>query len=150
LTKSLKWRNFATELQTTYNGGVSVKILIVDDDKQIRDICFRLLEIEGHQVVTTTDPFSLELLIEHDCSTPDAPCAKVDVDAILSDFDLGLERTGMAFLRELRQSTCRLSSVRMTMMSGGMPPHAQAFSLQHNVQLLDKPFTPEQLRTLFV
>ncbi len=122
-----------------------MKILVVDDEAPIFSVCQRILEGEGHQVVTTANP--LALLEPHDCLAPGAPCA--GFDAILTDNNLGLAKTGMDFLSELRQSTCRLHSGRFVLMSAKMPENSGYFAARFNVQLLGKPFQSGSLRSLF-
>lgn len=124
-----------------------MKILVVDDARQIRNICRLMLEGAGHLVIETADPFALGLDQRHDCASSDAPCA--GIDAIICDKDLGLAQSGVEFLQGLRQSNCRLKAVSFTLMSGGMPENAAELSRQFNIRLLNKPFMPNELKTLF-
>jgi len=70
---------------------VTAKILVVDDEEDIRDICTTLLQREGHVVLTASDYASTLAIAQEEV-----------FDVMLIDIMLGGE-TGITLLRELKQ-----------------------------------------------
>jgi DNA-binding NtrC family response regulator len=102
-------------------------ILVVDDDRDVLDVIVEMLHQHGDRVSTAVGGASMRAVLDSDLV--DA----VVLDALMpgeSSHDLALYAKGL-----------RLPVV---MVSGS--PHSMQFAIEHDLQLLEKPF---QMRQLF-
>lgn len=104
-------------------------ILLVEDEKLVRDLAQYVLEVAGHRVVTArTGDEALRLAR----SVPDG------VDLLISDVSMpGM--SGQDLATSLREE---FPGLRVLLISGYIPPQTE---IRGDVHFLGKPFTPDQL-----
>jgi len=112
------------------------KILVIDDEEQLRDLLKQMLTRDGHEVVTACD--GVEGTRCFDTFHPDV----VITDIIMPNKD------GIEVITEL---LCRDSTIAIIAISGGRRAITAEFNLESAELLgvkgiLSKPFTREQLR----
>jgi len=116
--------------------GKALRILVVDDEEPVRELCTRLLERHGHKVVTAKNEAGAIELLLHSCEDG------LPFDILLSDICIGTER-GPDLVRMVRQLFPRFPVVFMT----GIP---NATKLLDNwppgsYALIHKPYLVENL-----
>ena len=112
------------------------KLLIVDDDPDMRAFLKLALERKGHKVTTAADP--THAVDELTVGT---------YDLILLDIDMP-KMDGLSFARLLRENPRFLSyrPVPIVMMTGNDDPGVMASSFDAGaVYFLSKPFTPREV-----
>ncbi len=108
------------------------KILVVDDDKESRDLLCEVLEANGYAV----------------CAVPDAPAARDELgrDAayriVIADLRMPKE-SGLDLLRKLRQQDAKQEIILMSSFISGAERKAAKALGAH--ALLDKPFQLSEL-----
>jgi CheY-like chemotaxis protein len=112
------------------------KILVIDDEEQLRDLLKQMLTRDGHKVMTAYD--GVEGIRCFDTFHPDV----VITDIIMPNKD------GIEVITEL---LCRDSNIAIIAISGGRRAITAEFNLESAELLgvkgiLSKPFTREQLR----
>jgi len=112
------------------------KILVIDDEEQLRDLLKQMLSRDGHEVMTASD--GVEGMRSFDQFSPDV----VITDIIMPNKD------GIEVITEL---LCRDSKIAIIAISGGRRAITAEFNLESAELLgvkgiLSKPFTREQLR----
>ena len=114
------------------NSDIKIRVLIVDDEPDLLEICSDSFEMEGHQVeCTTSAPKALELL------------AKNTYDVIISDSKMP-EMSGEDFLAK----ACELMGEQMPlffMASGAIDLDVQALKGMGMTGLIAKPFDIDDL-----
>ncbi len=112
------------------------KILVIDDEEQLRELLKQMLTRDGHQVVAASD--GVEGMRAFDTFQPSV----VITDIIMPNKD------GIEVITEL---LCRDSKISIIAISGGRRAITAEFNLESAELLgvkgiLSKPFTREQLR----
>lgn len=110
------------------------KILVVDDDREIRDLMKHALGLAGYDVLTAADGLEANTAL-----------ANTRIDAIITDLIMP-EKDGMQLIGELRKTHPELRVVAMT--GGGHIPTEQYFKVARAFgahALLSKPFTHSEL-----
>ena len=112
------------------------KILVIDDEDQLRDLLQKLLTREGH-----------EIFIAHDGEEGVANFHQFNPDLVITDIIMP-KKDGIEVITELHQSTPKLPII---VISGGRRAMAAGFNLD-SVEMLgvrgiiQKPFTYQQLQ----
>ncbi len=112
------------------------KILVIDDEDQLRDLLQKLLTREGH-----------EIFIAHDGEEGVANFHQFNPDLVITDIIMP-KKDGIEVITELHQSTPKLPII---VISGGRRAMAAGFNLDSVEMLgvrgiLQKPFTHQQLQ----
>lgn len=112
------------------------KILVIDDEDQLRDLLQKLLTREGH-----------EICIAHDGEEGVANFHQFNPDLVITDIIMP-KKDGIEVITELHQSTPKLPII---VISGGRRAMAAGFNLDSVEMLgvrgiLQKPFTHQQLQ----
>jgi len=86
-----------------------MRILILDDDPDIRNLLETALTIKGHQVKALSDPTEFPLLSDQQC-----PCEPEDsfTDALIADIVMP-KIEGIEFVRNSRMKAAGLSHLAM-------------------------------------
>jgi CheY-like chemotaxis protein len=110
------------------------RVLVAEDEKDIRSLARLLLELAGHQVVEAPDgEAALAILTSHD-----------DVDVVLLDLRLP-GRDGWEVMTELR-SAGRLDGLRIVVFSAQIGPRDYERAVDHGAAgYLTKPFSEDEL-----
>ncbi|MCF6218403.1 MAG: response regulator [Gammaproteobacteria bacterium] len=111
------------------------KILVVDDEKQIRDMLTQILTRAKHEVELAED--GVIALQKYRAST---------FDLIITDLMMA-KKNGLELIREISQE---FGEVRVIAISGGMPTSPSDYylsvaKLMGASKILDKPFTKVEL-----
>jgi CheY-like chemotaxis protein len=111
------------------------KVLVIDDDAQVRRVVRRLIEMEGHQVAEAENgKIALRLL------------ASDPADLVITDIYMP-EMDGIELLTRLRET---LPEARLVAMSGGgvLPAHHMlgAAKALGAIAVIEKPFDIEAVR----
>ena len=114
----------------------TMKILLVDDDDELREALCETLAIAGHQVTSAKGGNEARALMR-----------RVDVDILVTDI-LMPERDGLEVIKEFHQLRPKAAIVAMSGGSGGVRGHlcldlASCFGA---TVVLRKPFMPPDLR----
>ena len=110
----------------------SAKILVVDDDPDIRSLIRTFLEHEGYTVYASGDPDRAAKIFSR---TP-------DIDLVITDYSMP-QRSGFDFGRELRSIR---SSIRILIISGAIVSSAQYGQIEtQGWKFLSKPFSLPRL-----
>ena len=112
------------------------KILVIDDEDQLRDLLQKLLTREGH-----------EICIAHDGEEGIANFHQFNPDLVITDIIMP-KKDGIEVITELHQSNPKLPII---VISGGRRAMAAGFNLDSVEMLgvrgiLQKPFTHQQLQ----
>lgn len=107
-------------------------ILLVDDEKSVRDLLRRLLELEGYAVVEATDAEEALRVF----SSSDVALRLVVTDLSLPDLD------GWELCRRLRSAQ---PSMPILVVSGSFDLNSMLATSAPDVGYLQKPFAPEDL-----
>lgn len=121
---------------------MALRILILDDDKEICQLLETALTAKGYQVSSFTDPTKAPFLHNRDCPCkPDDSCA----DAILADIVMpNIE--GIDFVKILKEAGCwPLSIGNVAIMSGYLTIHYMEDLNEMGVQYFRKPFELEAI-----
>ncbi|MDW5317498.1 chemotaxis protein CheB [Rhizobium sp. PL01] len=110
------------------------KILIVEDDTEIRSLLEQLLSDEGHTVLSVPDGPSALSLITSTRQTP---------DVILTDYNLPGGMNGVEIVTELRK--IRKSEIPVIVLTGDISTKTLAHITSNSVIQLNKPITPKEV-----
>jgi CheY-like chemotaxis protein len=111
-------------------GGVSrvpARVLVVDDESIILDVCSRMLECGGHDVLQAMGPREALEIVRNDPS----------VDLVLSDIDMP-DMKGTQLIREVAQLSPQTAGLLMT-------GHINPGDVPDGVPVLNKPFSLQDL-----
>lgn len=114
-----------------------MRILVLDDDKEICKLLENALTLKGHEVTSYTDPTKGPFLHTHDCPCePNNSCA----DAIIADIVMpNIE--GIDFVKIIKEAGCwPLSIGNVAIMSGYLTLHYMDDLNDMGVQYFRKPF----------
>jgi two-component system OmpR family response regulator len=117
-------------------GAASLKILLVEDDEDNRDLMAELLRLDGHAV----EPVG-------DAAAALAAAARGVFDAVVADVGLP-DMDGLALARELRRRTPRLAVVLVTGWGDG--PEVVAARGREVDAIVTKPADPARLMAALV
>jgi DNA-binding response OmpR family regulator len=110
----------------------SPRILVVDDDPDIRSLIRTFLEHEGYLVYVSGDPDRAAKIFSR---TP-------DIDLVITDYSMP-QRSGFDLARELRSIR---PSVRILIISGAIVSNGQCDQIEtHGWKFLPKPFSLPRL-----
>jgi DNA-binding NtrC family response regulator len=104
-----------------------VRVLVVDDESDVRDLVSRMLDSAGHEVVAAIGPADAERIF-----------AEGLIDVVVTDVDMDQVRAGIALAATLRHHRPDLPII---LMSGGQ--HEKSVPAGH--RLLKKPFQRQEL-----
>lgn len=109
------------------------RVLVVEDDEQVRRLCVRALQHAGYEALEAPSPAAAIELAERDSGA---------IDLLLTD--VVMPRMGG---RELAETLARARPGLRVLYMSGYTENAIAHQgvLERGVALLEKPFTPEQL-----
>ena len=113
---------------------MKAKILVVDDEKEIRFLVRAVLEAQGYEISEATDSAGLR-----QCFPNPAP------EVVILDLNLP-DGNGLALLPEVKQ---HWPSAKVLILTGyGTVEAAEAAYKEADVYLLSKPFDPEMLKAM--
>lgn len=117
-----------------------LRILVLDDDKDICELLENALTAKGHQVTSFTDPTKGPFLHNRDCPCkPDDSCA----DAILADIVMP-NVEGIDFVKILKEGGCwPLTVGNVAIMSGYLTLHYMNDLNDLGIQYFRKPLSLE-------
>ncbi len=122
--------------------GMSPRILLADDEADVRHLVARALRKDGYEVVEVEDGS----VLLHTLGLSLMPASSVrPFDLVISDVRMP-RWTGMGVLLSLRHANCAIPFVLITAF-GDEETHAEARRLGA-AGMLDKPFEIDDLRTL--
>jgi two-component system OmpR family response regulator len=108
------------------------RLLVVDDDPDVRDLIVKRLRAEGHDVIAAEDgPAALAAVAEH--GLPEAAILDVDLPGI----------DGIELLQRLRGQRADLPAMFLTVLWDGA---VMARARDTGAEYVRKPFTAEALR----
>jgi len=119
-----------------------VRILILDDDKEIRELLTTALTGKGHEVTAYADPTEFPFLNKESCPCPpDHPCADIIIaDIVMPNIE------GIEFLRKLREAGCHpIIRGNIALMSGYLTLHYMNDLNEMGVHYFRKPFVLEEI-----
>ena len=112
------------------------KILVVDDDPEIRDVVREVLELDGHQIATFDDG---ERALAHVNRHP--------VELLITDIFMP-EVDGLQIIREIRRRRLKMPIVAMSGVDFGGQDYLGVAEKFGAFATLKKPFSPGVLRDL--
>lgn len=116
---------------------MKLRILILDDDADIRNLLKTALSEKGHEVQTFSDP--TEIPFFHDKSCPCLP-EKSCADVLLADIVMP-HIEGIDFLKSIKKNGCwPLSIGNVAIMSGYLTLHYMNDLNDMDIQYFRKPF----------
>ena len=109
------------------------RILVIDDDEQVRAVCQRVLEESGFEVTVAPDGLAgLEIFDRH-------PSDLVICDIYMPNKD------GIETIQELTKNYFDVKVIAISGGAPGLPDYLASARLFGAVEVLPKPFTPAQL-----
>ena len=118
---------------------MKLRVLIFDDDGEIRQLLWTLSDRRGYEVFTFPDPGLCPL---HGADT--CPCSvnEACADVIISDVKM-IDVDGIEFIKGLKEKGCRCQHIAL--MSGAWTEQDISSANQIGVKLFKKPFELKQL-----
>ena len=116
------------------------RAIIFDDDKGIRDVLKRILELRGYDVITFIDPTESLLLHSHDCHCSTGEfCAHI----IMTDIDMP-EVSGLKFIQGQKKKGCKVQNIAV--MSGAWTDADMRYAEELGCKVIQKPFTVSEIK----
>lgn len=112
------------------------RILLVEDDRSVREATRLLLTAEGYEVLTAASPAEALERAE----APEAP------DLVISDYHLDAAQTGLDVIASLRATLRR--DLKVILLSGDTSPAITGLTLDEHMRLARKPIQSDQLLRL--
>lgn len=121
---------------------MKLRILILDDDDDIRNLLAAALSSKGHEVIAYSDPTEVPFFQEKSCPCkPDNYCA----DALIADIVMP-NVEGIDFVKAIKNDGCwPLSIGNVAVMSGYLTLHYMNDLNDLNIQYFRKPFQLEEI-----
>jgi len=119
-----------------------VRILILDDDPDIRNLLETALTMKGHEVKTLSDPTEFPLLNDQKC-----PCEPKDscTDVLIADIVMP-KIEGIEFVRNLKNEGCwPLTLGNVAIMSGYLTLHYMNELNSMSIHYFRKPFEMQEI-----
>lgn len=119
-----------------------MRILILDDDQDIRDLLKTALSQKGHDVLTFADPTEFPFLHKETCPCPpNEPCADIIIaDIVMPNVD------GIKFFRTLREAGCQpILRGNIAIMSGYLTLHFMNDLNDLGIHYFRKPFVLDEI-----
>ena len=119
-----------------------MRILILDDDPDIRSLLETALTNKGHDVTSLSDPTEFPLMSEQKC-----PCDPKDycTDALIADIVMP-NMAGIDFVKGLKQSGCwPLTLGNVAIMSGYLTLHYMNVLNDMGIHYFRKPFELKEI-----
>ena len=123
---------------------MKLKILIFDDDPDIRNLLQTALSSKGHEVTTCADPTEFPLFDKDYCPCDvESPCADILIaDIVMPNVE------GIEFFKILRKSGCiPLDKGNVAIMSGYLTIHYMNELNALNIHYFRKPFELNEIYT---
>ena len=113
---------------------MNYRVLIFDDQKEIRQLLWSLFDRRGYEVLTFPHPGVCPLSEEHPC-----PCQKEQAcsDVIISDLNMPF-KNGLDFVEEQIHKGCRCKNIAL--MSGAFTNERLAKTRSLGITIFKKPF----------
>lgn len=143
-TESFSWPIHRSSLYDAYVATRRLRVLLAEDDHEMRQLLAASLTKEGYEVITVADGGQL---LEKIGSQLLNPTHQPPVDVIVSDIRMP-HRSGLDVLAGLRRSDWATPFVLITAF-GDAETHAEADRLGA-AAILDKPFELSDLKTVIV
>ena len=115
------------------------RILVFDDDENIRSLLWQILDKRGYEVFTFPEPGLCPLHIKDNC---DCSLEQACGDIILSDVDMP-NISGLKFIESLFNKGCKVKNVGL--MSGAWSEADLKIAQKLGCHVLHKPFTIDGL-----
>jgi DNA-binding NtrC family response regulator len=118
---------------------MSYRVLIFDDEKEIRKILWAICDNRGYEVFTFPHPGICPLSEEKEC-----PCSSEEMcsDVILSDLKMPVKR-GIDFLEEQIKKGCKCK--HFALMSGDFSNEEMHKADSLDIRIFNKPFKLKEL-----
>ena len=113
---------------------MNYRVLIFDDENQIRKILWSLFDSRGYEVFTFQNPALCPISTEKVCQCKDE---KACSDIILSDVNMPIQN-GMAFLEQQVKKGCRCN--HKALMSGAFTEETISKAKKLGLKIFKKPF----------
>lgn len=119
-----------------------MKILVFDDDENIRNLLKTALESKGHEVTALSDPTEFKFFDRQNCPCPiDKPCA----DVLIADIVMP-KVEGIDFCKQLKSAGCRpLAKGNVAIISGYLTIHYMNELNDLGIHYLRKPFEMKEM-----
>jgi len=111
------------------------RILVCDDNDQIRDFFRRLLERRGYEVLTAETPMTCAFYKDHGDHCPQHERC---TDILITDYEMPV-MTGMDLLELQHRGGCRLTTRNKAIMTGNDNPEMRKSAEALGCQLFTKP-----------
>jgi len=116
-------------------GKTRLKILVIDDEKSIRDSLQWFLEDMGHEVMVASAPFDCYVYQGGNCTN-----AVSCTDVLLIDYNLP-EMNGLEFIQLLKERGCKGVTQNMILMSGDTTSIDMAVAKKLGCTVVQKPMS---------
>lgn len=116
---------------------MKLRIMIVDDDADIRKLLQTALESKGYEVTTLADPTAFPYINRKSCPCPpDQPCTDILIaDIVMPNIE------GIDFIKHLKEAGCLpLNRGNVAVMSGYLTIHYLNQLNNLGIQYFRKPF----------
>jgi DNA-binding response OmpR family regulator len=123
---------------------MKLKILVFDDDEDIRNLLKTALEGKGHEVTALADPTEFKFFDETNCPCPQGePCADVLIaDIVMPNME------GIEFCKKLKAAGCwPLNKGNVAIISGYLTIHYMNELNDMGIHYLRKPFELNEIFT---
>ena len=123
---------------------MKLKILVFDDDADIRNLLKTALEGKGHEVTALSDPTEFKFFNMETCSClPGKPCADILIaDIVMPNVE------GIDFYKKLKEAGCLpLERGNVAIISGYLTIHYMNDLNDLGIQYFRKPFDLENIYT---
>ncbi len=112
------------------------RVLLVEDDRSVREATRLLLKAEGYEVLSSASP--VEALVQAE--------ALRATDLVITDYHLGCAETGLDIIAKLR--TRLGSELKVILLSGDTSPSITGLVVDEHMRLARKPVKADQLLQL--
>jgi DNA-binding NtrC family response regulator len=123
---------------------MKLRILVFDDDEDIRNLLQTALESKGHEVTTLSDPSMFPFFNQETCPCPQGrPCA----DILIAD-NVMPKVEGIDFFKKLRVAGCHpLTAGNVAIISGYLTIHYMNELNDMGIHYFRKPFELDAIYT---
>ena len=111
------------------------RIILFEDDQNIRGVLEQLLKVNGHEIFTYEDPSLCELQHLHDCQCEEN---EICADIIITDIDMP-NVSGLEFVDSQMRKGCKIQNIAV--MSGAWSEEKMEQARNLGCEIFQKPFS---------